>query len=164
MADENAKIDDNRKKTLLGVTDDANAERKRLLVDATTGRLKVQATIAGFGTLDESTLTTSTGVSQNIFTFDAVEGEVYYVKTNIIGRKSDGTDRACFELRGIFYRNSGGDITQQGSTQSVATIRSNTDWDADFDVDTGNQKIEVTVQGASTTTVNWQANTQYYTL
>lgn len=46
MADENAKIDDNREHTLLGVTDDSAAEIKRLLVDATTGRLKVSATIA----------------------------------------------------------------------------------------------------------------------
>lgn len=45
MADQNAKIDNNFKRTLLGVTDDASAERRRLLVDNATGRLLVSATI-----------------------------------------------------------------------------------------------------------------------
>ena len=45
MANENAKIDQNYHKTLLGVTDDANQEIRRLLVDATTGRLKCTAVV-----------------------------------------------------------------------------------------------------------------------
>lgn len=44
MANENAAIDNNREHTLLGVTDSAAAEIRRLLVDAITGRLKVSAT------------------------------------------------------------------------------------------------------------------------
>jgi len=44
MAQENAKIDDNRRRTLLGITDDSAAEIRRLLIDAATGRLKVSAT------------------------------------------------------------------------------------------------------------------------
>lgn len=46
MANENSKIDDNRRHTLLGVTDDANAFLKRLLVDPTTGALKCTATLS----------------------------------------------------------------------------------------------------------------------
>lgn len=46
MADQNAKRDDNSIVTMLGVTDDAGAEIRRLLVDPTTGRLKISATIA----------------------------------------------------------------------------------------------------------------------
>src|SRR3990167_7679044 len=46
MANENSKKDDNRIAVLLGVTDDASAEVRRLLVDPTTGRLKVSATIS----------------------------------------------------------------------------------------------------------------------
>ena len=49
MANQNAKIDENYKKTLTAITDDANAEIRRLLVDPTTGRLKVSAVIAGGG-------------------------------------------------------------------------------------------------------------------
>lgn len=47
MADQNAKIDQNNRKTLLAVTDDASAELRRLLVDASTGRLKISTTISG---------------------------------------------------------------------------------------------------------------------
>lgn len=46
MANEQAARDQNYVTTLLGVTDDANAEVRRLLVDATTGRLKVSATLS----------------------------------------------------------------------------------------------------------------------
>ena len=46
MAQETAKIDDNRRKALLGVSDDAAEETRNLLVDATTGRLKVSAVIS----------------------------------------------------------------------------------------------------------------------
>lgn len=45
MPSENSKIDDNRRHTLLGVTDDSNAYLKRLLVDSTTGALKCTATL-----------------------------------------------------------------------------------------------------------------------
>lgn len=41
MANQNAAIDSNFQKSMLGVTDDVSAELRRLLVDATTGRLKV---------------------------------------------------------------------------------------------------------------------------
>jgi len=50
MTKEQAKIDDNRRKALLGVTDDANEETRNLLVDPDTGRLKVSA-IVGSGSL-----------------------------------------------------------------------------------------------------------------
>ena len=69
MASENAKIDSNRKKTLLGVTDDSNAELKRLLVDATTGRLKVSATVT------PSSLTTRTEI--NVASYNTLTTDVY---------------------------------------------------------------------------------------
>lgn len=45
MASENMKIDSNNRHTLSGITDDANAEIRNLLVDPTTGRLKCSATV-----------------------------------------------------------------------------------------------------------------------
>jgi hypothetical protein len=49
MANDTAKIDDNRQKTLMGVTDDVAAELKNLVVDPTTKRLKVSAVVSGSG-------------------------------------------------------------------------------------------------------------------
>lgn len=60
MANENAKIDDNYKKTITAITDDINAEIRRLLVDPTTGRLKVSATIASGAITSLNSLTTAT--------------------------------------------------------------------------------------------------------
>ena len=45
MANQNSKIDENHRHTIMGITDDGNAETRRLLVDATTGRLKIDAII-----------------------------------------------------------------------------------------------------------------------
>lgn len=72
MADQVAKRDDNRIPTLLGVTDDASAELRRLLVDPTTGRLLVSAVIS-------SDLTDLGDVS---FTSIAAGDIMYYNGTN----------------------------------------------------------------------------------
>ena len=75
MANENAKIDQNFKKTLLAVTDDANQEIRRLLVDPITGRLKCTAIVtasAGIQSLNGLTVATqlfavgTTGTDFNI--------------------------------------------------------------------------------------------------
>lgn len=59
MADQNAKIDGNHRKTLLGVTDDASAEIRRIQVDA-NGRVLVSAT-GGGGRVD--TVVSGTGIT-----------------------------------------------------------------------------------------------------
>jgi hypothetical protein len=52
MAQEDAKRDQNRIVTILAVTDDGNIEPRRVLVDPTTGRLKVNTTVTGNLTVD----------------------------------------------------------------------------------------------------------------
>ncbi len=68
MADEVAKIDDNKTKTLLGVTDNAAAEIKRLLVDSSTGRLKATATVTGLTFVDDETPSGTQDKTNKIFT------------------------------------------------------------------------------------------------
>jgi len=63
MASENAKIDNNYKKTLTAITDDVAAEIRRLLVDPTTGRLKVSAVVT------EGMITSLNGLTDEIQTF-----------------------------------------------------------------------------------------------
>jgi hypothetical protein len=61
MSNENAKRDLNYRPTLLAITDDANQEIRRLLVDPTTGRLKCTAIItAGAGIQSLNGLTAAT--------------------------------------------------------------------------------------------------------
>lgn len=74
MSNENAKIDDNRKRTLLGVTDDAAAEIRRLLVDPTTGRLKVSAVISSGG--DGDVVGPASATNNAIVRFDTTTGKL----------------------------------------------------------------------------------------
>ena len=72
MSDETAKIDNNYKKTLTGITDDSDAFIKRLLVDPATGRLKVTAVISsglisGSGSINMvSKFTSSTAIGNSV--------------------------------------------------------------------------------------------------
>lgn len=164
MSSENAKIDDNRFRTLLGVTDDANEEIRRLIVDATTGRLKVSAVIAGFGSTQQDTVTTADETQTVISEISASASNIYYVEAKVLGVKDDGSQRAIFHISGLFYRDGSGNITQQGTTNAINIIRSDTDWSVDFAVDTTNQEIEVKVTGKSGTNIDWQSNIIYNTL
>lgn len=161
MADQTAKIDNNRERTLLGVTDDANAEIKRLLVDA-NGRLLVSAVIAGVGVGSEDSVQTTDATETEIIEMDAAEDAAYHVEAIVVAKKSDGTQRAVFKISGLFYRATGGNVTQQGNTQALSIIRSDSDWLADFNANTSAQTIEVKVTGKAATTIDWQVYLNYY--
>src|SRR3990167_8620248 len=67
MANDIGKRDDNRQVVLMGVTDDASADIKRLLIDPATGRLKCSATISS--NLDDlaDVIITSAGTADIIY-------------------------------------------------------------------------------------------------
>ena len=90
-----------------------------------------------------------------------VKGEVINIEVWITGRKSDGTDRALYHLEGLFYRNTAGNVTQEGSTSSITEIESNAAWDCSLVADTTNQTIDVRVTGIAGTTINWKAIVKY---
>ena len=78
------------------------------------------------------------------------------VEAEVMGTESDGSDRALYRIQGLFYRN-GGNITQQGTTVSLITEESDTDWNCDFQVNTTDQTVEVYVNGNGDT-VNWNCH------
>jgi len=85
------------------------------------------------------------------------EGRVVYVEAQITGRKTDGTDRAVYKIAGCFYRNTAGNVTQQGATQDIITpIESNASWATTLSADTGNQTIDINVQGVAATDIDWK--------
>jgi hypothetical protein len=63
------------------------------------------------------------------------------------------TDRACYNIVGLFYRNGGG-VTLQGALTNVVTIESNAAWDAK-PVVSANNLAPGQVTGAAATTINW---------
>ena len=106
-------------------------------------------------------LQTTDATVTDIDSLAVAEGEMFKVETEVVGRKSDGTDRAMYHLEGLFYRNTGGNVTQEGSTTSITTIESDATWNCALVADTGNQTIDVQVTGKAATTVNWNSTLKY---
>lgn len=95
MADENAKIDSNSRQSLLGVTDDAAQELRRLLVSPATGRLLVTATgvgtgdVVGPGSATDEGIARFSGTSGKLITNSAVfignSGNLYGANSIVVG-------------------------------------------------------------------------------
>lgn len=87
------------------------------------------------------------------------DASVYHVRAVVVGVKSDGTQRASYEIVGTFYRTAAGNATQQGATTVVHSIESDAAWACAFAV-TGNNVV-VTVTGVAATTINWAGKMEF---
>jgi len=107
-----------------------------------------------------STLTTTDETESNIYFFGNDDDSVYIVESQIAAVQAGGAERASYYLRGVFYRTGGGNTTQQGATEAVATsIESDGAWDANIDASGTNVRIRVT--GDAANSVYWKAITRY---
>lgn len=111
----------------------------------------------------KSDLTTSNATPAVVGSVSVAEGEVWSIEATVIGRKSDGTDRSISVLRGLFYRNTAGNVTQQGVTQIVLEEKSDSTWGtgtppvmADLIANTSAQSVDVQVAGKAATSINWK--------
>jgi hypothetical protein len=86
------------------------------------------------------------------------DGRAYHITVRVVGRKSDGTDRAFYWRAVLAYRQGGG-ATLQGSVVSLAAIESDTNWDCTIDA-SGND-IRVRVTGVASTTIYWLGTIEY---
>jgi hypothetical protein len=84
-----------------------------------------------------------------------LDAGVYHIGWAVSGVKSDGTDRASYELLGTFYRTAAGNATQQGATTVIHSIESNAAWAAAFAV-TGST-VQMRVTGVAATNIKWGA-------
>lgn len=117
MANEQAARDQNYVTTLLGVTDDANAEVRRLLVDATTGRLKVSATLST-NLEDLSDVTITGGAGGDILYRNS--GDTAWVNLN---KGSDGEVLTLASGVPSWASGGSGDVTGPGSSTDNAIAR-----------------------------------------
>lgn len=93
------------------------------------------------------------------------EDELISVEATIIGRQSDGSARAMFVVKGLFYRNAGGSVTQQGSTSVIFEEKSEATWgDIDLVANLGSQTIGINVTGKAATTIKWQSTIKAFVL
>lgn len=103
------------------------------------------------------TLTTPSDTPADIDAISVIEDRVVDVEAVVIARKADGSERGVYHLEGVFYRNTGGDVIQQGNTASFLIRRSTSALAVDIVPDTGNQTVDVRVTGLAATTVKWEA-------
>jgi len=107
------------------------------------------------GSAKDASIQTTDATPTEIHAIDVSEGEAVSVSVDVIGHQTDQGNRAVYKLHGLFYRNTAGNVTQQGNTVSLNTIESDTDWDVDLIADTINQKVSIQVTGKAGTTIDW---------
>lgn len=117
------------------------------VVGATAWQLRSAATV-------QTTDATATVIDS--FTLD--DEETYMVQINIVGTKSDGSDRCGVIKSACIYRD-GGSATIQGSVPGMLESFSNGAWSVDITV-SGND-VRAVVTGVAATTINWKCSMQF---
>ena len=108
----------------------------------------------------ESSLTTADATVTAAFLINLEDETSHIVEAQIVGKKSDTSDRAMYWKRALVYRNGGG-ATIQGSAQSVtADVESNAAWNAAVAV--GANLVDAEVTGVAATTIDWTCVTQMF--
>ncbi len=108
------------------------------------------------------TLTTTAVTTTDIASVYLNEGDVVLVEAQVVAKETDATNRAIYWVAGLFYRNAGGNVTQQGSTAAVITaIESDADWNVTLNADTTAQAADVRVIGKAATNINWRCIVKY---
>lgn len=102
-----------------------------------------------------SKIQTTDATVTDLISIELDEGDAINVEIDVIGHETDESNRAQYKKAGLFYRNTGGNVTRQGAETIISVIESNAAWDCTLEADTTNQTVDVRVTGAST--VDWQA-------
>jgi len=81
---------------------------------------------------------------------------VYVVEATVLGIESDDSNRAAYRVLGVFYRTGAGSATQIGSTDNVFVKETAASWTG-ATLSVSGSNVLVRVQGAASTTINWQS-------
>jgi len=101
-------------------------------------------------------LTTTDATPATIMNIALLDARVCHIQVAGSGVKSDGTDRASYEILGTFYRTGGGNVVQQGATTVLHSIESNAAWNFAFVL--AGTTVQVKSTGVAATTIKWGAN------
>jgi len=104
--------------------------------------------------------TTANATPATIASIPLDEGVVVFIEAIVTGTKSDQSSVGCAVISGLFYRATGGDVTQQGGTEDRSVQLSGT-WDVTYSADTVNQEVDIVVTGAAATAITWKADVSY---
>jgi hypothetical protein len=94
----------------------------------------------------------------------ALEDEnTYIITAELVGVKSDGSDRAGYRAKGLFYRTAAGSADQVGSTFFDQAIESDAAWGGlSFAVSGNNVLVQCT--GKAATTIEWGTVVQAFNM
>jgi len=106
-----------------------------------------------------TTVQTTDDTQTTIDSFTLDDEETYMVQINVVGTKSDGSDRAGSIKSALLYRDGGGVATIQGVEGVTLEEYSDSNWDISITV-SGND-VRASVTGVAATTINWTCSLQF---
>lgn len=113
-----------------------------------------------------ATVQTTDATVTDIATIAVGEDESFMVKVYIQAYQDDGASYNWYELSSGFYRDAGGNVTQQGGAGGVVVASSEGEaaLDATINADTANQTIDIRVTGKAAENFNWKVIYKYIKL
>lgn len=100
---------------------------------------------------------TTDATATTLFSIGVDEGD--QISVEIIGfcRNSGLTERGSFHVNAFFYRQTGGDVTQEGTAGgfSITTYRTTATIDIDIVADTTSQNVDIDATGLAATNMDW---------
>lgn len=106
-------------------------------------------------------VTTTDATPTVLYSFAIPTNCVGSAKVLIVGRKSDGSDRARYFVEAPFYRASSAGALAAGPYIIAPDYESDAAWD--YDVDVSSSTLRVLVTGAASTTIAWTARVEIVT-
>ncbi len=106
----------------------------------------------------DTTVQTTDDTQTTIDSFTLDDEETYMVQINVVGTKSDGSDRAGAIKTGVLFRD-GGNATIEDVIATTIDVKSDSNWAIDITV-SGND-VRASVTGLAATTVNWRCSMQF---
>lgn len=91
------------------------------------------------------------------------EDRAIKVTAQVTAKKSDGTKRAMWTLSGLFYRNTGGNVTAEGDPVVIDShVSDGCAYAATLVANTTTQMVEVQITGTTAETVYWTVQANYF--
>lgn len=107
-------------------------------------------------------ITVTNNTATEVYSIPLAAEQTVNVVVMATARNSDGSKNGTFFISGSFYRNTGGNVTQVGSTLSINTeVTAGSTIDLTLVADTTNQRISVRVTGETSQTFKFEIQTKY---
>lgn len=102
---------------------------------------------------------TRDGTAATLFSLELQDNRAYYILAKVVGRKSDGTQRAFYYRAACVFREGGGAV-MLGAPVDLATRESDAAWDCTIDVNLNDVRVRVNA-AAGAGTVHWAGMVEY---